>query len=150
VYNILALQEEEVLSLTRVAQVLWLTLVSVYWLQSRRPMRDTRRAFMMDAATLMLSLLPLSPALQPHHGVVMLIPAMVLVGVASDARSPLPLRSASAAIVLACYIELQFGPSLALRGLGMMCTLLLFMSGLILIRSHENDVPSSPQIPKQS
>jgi hypothetical protein len=151
VYNILALQEEEVLGLTRMTQVLWFALVSVYWWQSwRRPMRDTRRALMMDAATLMLSLLPFSPALQPHHGVVMLIPAMVLVCVASDARRPRPLRSASAAIVFACYFELQFGPSLALRGLGMMCTLLLFMSGLILIRSHGDGVPCSQQIPKLS
>jgi hypothetical protein len=148
VYNILALQEEEVLGLTRMTQVLWLALVSVYWWQSwRRPMRDTRRALMMDAATLMLSLLPFSPALQPHHGVVMLIPAMVLICVASDARRPSPLRSASAAIVLACYFELQFGPSLALRGLGMMCTLLLFMSGLILIRSHGDGVPALNRCP---
>lgn len=140
VYNILTLQQGEVLGLTRVAQVLWLTLVGIYWWQSRRPMRDTRRALMLDAGTLMLSLLPFSPALQPHHGVVMLVPAMVLVGVATDARRPRSLRSVSSVIVLACYIELQFGPSLALRGLGMMCTLLLFMSGLILIRSHEDGI----------
>ena len=95
---------------------------------------------MLDAGTLILLLLPFSPALQPHHGVVMLIPAMILVGVASDARKPRSLRSVSSVIVLACYIELQFGPSLALRGLGMMCTLLLFMSGLILIRSHEDGI----------
>ncbi|WP_447982984.1 glycosyltransferase family 87 protein [Nitrospira sp. Nam74] len=151
VYNILVLQQEEVLSVTRTAQVLWLALLSFYWWQSwRRPMRDTRRALTMDAATLMLSLLPFSPALQPHHGVVMLIPAMLLVGVASDATRPRALRSVSAAILLVCYFELQYGPSLALRGLGMMCTLLLFMSGLILIRSHGDGGPSYPQTAKQS
>jgi hypothetical protein len=138
IYNVLNLSQEQVLALTRGTQVLWALLVVVYfWVSVKRShVAEDSRTLLLDAGALTLFVLPFSPALQPHHGVVMLISAMALIGVASDPCQSTALRWSAACIVLTCYIELQFGPSLMLRGVGMMATTLLFMAGLILVRAR--------------
>lgn len=139
IFNVLNLGPAEVLTVTRIVQGTWLVLVLLYfWNRLRRSdEHDRDRATFLDAGALTLSVLPLSPALQPHHGVVMLMPAMALIGVAWDAGRSAPLRWSAGVIVLACYVELEFGPALALRGVGMMATIVLFMAGLILITAGD-------------
>jgi hypothetical protein len=96
----------------------------------------------MDAGVLTLLVLPFSPALQPHHGVVMLTPALLLVSLTFDAAVPPALRWTSATILLAGYVELQFGPSLAIRGVGMTFCIVLYMSALILVRATRSHGPA--------
>jgi len=136
-HNVMDLGEDQVFGLTRWGQAVWLLFVAVYFLSALRTSSDLHRGktLMMDAGALTLLILPFSPALQPHHGVVMLIPALLLVSMSFDAAVPPALRRTSAAILLAGYIELQFGPSLAIRGLGMMICIVLYMSALILLRT---------------
>lgn len=136
-HNVMNLGEDEVFGLTRWGQGIWLLLVAFYFLSTLRKPSDLHhgKTLMMDAGALTLLILPFSPALQPHHGVVMLIPAVMLVSMSFDSTVPPALRWTSAAILLAGYVELQFGPSLAIRGLGMMICIVLYMSALILIRT---------------
>ncbi len=137
-HNVMNLGEEQVFGLTRWGQGIWLLLVAFYFfVAAREPSSDLHpeKTLMLDAGALTLLILPFSPALQPHHGVVMLIPALMLVSMSFDSTVSPALRWTSAAILLAGYVELQFGPSLAIRGLGMMICIVLYMSALILIRT---------------
>ncbi len=136
-HNVMNLGEEQVFGLTRWGQGVWFLLVAFYFLSTLRKSSELHhgQTLMMDAGALTLLVLPFSPALQPHHGVVMLIPALMLVSMSFDPTAPSALRWTSAAILLAGYVELQFGPSLAIRGLGMMICIVLYMSALILIRT---------------
>lgn len=135
--NVMNISEERVLFITQVAQLLWLILVAFYfWCSRRRPYPiQAGTGMMMDAGALTLLMLPLSPVLQPHHGVVMLIPAILLVAVILDPKQPQSLRWSTLAIALTCGLTTQFGPCCSLPGLGMMISVVLFMSALLLIRT---------------
>lgn len=147
-HNVMNLGEEQVFGLTRWGQGIWILFVAAYFLSTLRTSSDLHhgKTLMMDAGALTLLILPFSPALQPHHGVVMLIPALMLVSISFDHTVSSALRWTSAAILLAGYVELQFGPSLAIRGLGMMICIILYMSALILLRTT---LPHSP-VPAES
>jgi hypothetical protein len=147
IFNILMLQEDQIFTITRWGQAVWVMLLGLYVLVQRRyrATMSAGRALMMDAGVLTLVMLPFSPALQPHHGVVMLIPAILLVSQSFDVAAPKGVRWSSAMMLLACYVELQFGPSLALRGLGMMLCIVVLMSALIFLRtlpSHHEVKPA--------
>ena len=134
--NVMNISEDRVLFITQVAQYLWLILVAFYfWSSCQKPLRDhTGPALIMDAGVLMLLTLPLSPALQPHHGVVLLVPAILLVAVVLDHKQPLFLRWSTLTLALTGGLTTQFGPCCSIRGMGMIISVVLFMSALILIR----------------
>jgi hypothetical protein len=133
-FNIADLPHETVWAMTRTLQFIWVTVVMLYFLRARRCSANvplgTRH--MIDAGVLCLLVLPLSPVVQPHHGVVMLIPAMVLIRVVFDVSVAPAFRTSAAAILCACYVQLQFGPKLQLRGIGMMTCVMVLMAGLVL------------------
>jgi hypothetical protein len=134
--NIINISEERVLFVTQVAQFLWLILVAFYfWFSRRRPFPiHVGPGMMMDAGVLTLLTLPFSPVLQPHHGVMMLIPAILLVAVVLDPKQSPSLRWPTLAVALTCGLTTQFGPSGSIRGLGMIISIVLFMCGLIMVR----------------
>ena len=144
IHNVMNLGEEQVFAITRWTQGLWLMLVAAYFaFHFRKPATlPNGTTLLMDAGVLTLLVLPFSPALQPHHGVVMLIPALLLVSLVFDAAVPPALRWTSATILLAGYVELQFGPSLAIRGVGMTFCIVLYMSALLLIRTTLSHRPA--------
>ncbi|HJT22925.1 MAG TPA: glycosyltransferase family 87 protein [Nitrospira sp.] len=133
-YNIADLSYETVWAVTRTFQSVWVAAVMMYFIRARHCSANvplgTRQ--MIDAGVLSLLVLPLSPVVQPHHGVVMFIPAMVLIRVLFDASVAPAFRTSAGAILSACYVELQFGPRIQLRGIGMMTCVMILMSGLIL------------------
>ena len=135
-YNLMTLREQEVFAITRVVHVLWLSVIGFYFWRSARtsiqPAAGTR--LLMDAGVLTVAMLPVSPALQGPHAVVMLIPASLLVAVSVDSTRPPWQRWSSLSILGACAFEMQFGPKGDLRALGMHLVTLLFMSGLIFLR----------------
>ena len=135
--NVMSLSEETVKVITQVAQFLWLISVAFYFLSAyRRPFRmNPGAAIFMDVGVLTLLTLPLSPTLQPHHGVVMLIPAILLVSVVVDSKQLMSIRWSSLALTLFCGLTAQFGPSGSIRGVGMLLCNGLFMCGLILLRA---------------
>ena len=135
--NVMNLTEERVQLITQGIQFLWLILVASYfWSSYRRPSRmNPGPAMIMDAGVLTVLTLPLSPALQPHHGVVMLIPAILLVAVVVDSKQPVSMRWSSLALSLTCGLTAQFGPSGSIRGVGMLLCIGLFLCGLIFLRA---------------
>jgi len=136
VYNVLSLQEGAILPIVRCLQVAWLLFVGLYWWVSRRTENwsDSGTILLMDAGVLTLALLPLSPVLQSHHGVVLLLPAILLVSVVLDAEQARTIRLGALFFLLSGIVELQFGPFGPLRGLGMQMTMNLYMSALIFLR----------------
>lgn len=146
-YNVADLPLDVVSALTHAIQFVWVLIVSLYFVVTRHrsPNVPLGTRLMIDAGVLSLLVLPLSPVVQPHHGVVMLIPAMVLIRVIFDASVAPPLRSSLAAILCACYVELQFGPALQLRGIGMMTCVTILMSGLILASAALGRLPATGQ-----
>ena len=134
--NVMNLTESSVLFITQAAQFLWLMLVAFYFWVSRRelPRDQAGVGLIMDAGALTMLMLPLSPVLQPHHGVILLIPAIVLAAVALDSNQLSSLRRTILAIALTCGLATQFGPAGSFRGFGMMISVVLFLCALILIR----------------
>jgi len=139
VYNLMNLRHEEVFAITRAIQFLWLCFVAYYFWRSARNRSQTPSGtvLMMDAGVLTLAVLPVSPVLQPHHGVVMLIPAILLVTMSIDSTRSASLRWSSLAVLLACAFESQFGPANALRGVSMLLVIALYMGALYLLRMSE-------------
>lgn len=135
--NLADLSEETVFIASRFLQLIWLLCVAFYFIQIvRKPesMRELSRDFIADVSVLSLMVLPLSPQLQPHHGVVMLIPAVLVVKLIFDESQPKSLRKVLLPVPLLCFLILKFGPSGALRGIGMMITILLFFIAMIVIK----------------
>lgn len=147
IYNLMSLGEKEVFAITRLVQLGWLVLVAYYfWSRARDPIEaPAGTTLMMDAGVLTLAVLPLSPALQAPHGVVMLIPASLLVALSLDSTRPPGHRWCSLAILAVCWFEMQFGPKGDLRTLSMNLVIIFFMCGLIFLRmSRYSSVHAAP------
>lgn len=148
VFNMANLAEGEIQLITRGIQVLWLVFAALYfWRSPSQAVKEgTGKELLMDAAALMLVPLPLAPVLQPHHGVVLLIPALILVWTIIDVEQRPVVRLGSAVLLLSAGIELQFGPSGPLRGLGMLLTMIVFMGGLLVLKSAGVSQRSDPRL----
>ncbi len=107
-----------VIAATRALQFAWLALVAgMLW---RWPLDDVAAG-----ALLVLAPLPLGPVLQPHHAAVMLLPVLVLLGIAADDAAARARRIACAAMLVACFVLTQSGPGGTWRGVGILLTTLL-------------------------
>ncbi len=109
----------QVIAATRALQLAWLALIA--WMLWRHALDDWSAG-----ALLVLAPLPLAPILQPHHAAVMLLPALVLLGVAADAASARGKRIACAVVLVACFILTQTGPAGTWRGVA------ILLAGLVL------------------
>jgi hypothetical protein len=115
----------------------WLGMVTLYFVQSRRLRAHDRlgRLALCDLAVLALAPLPLSPTFQAHHAVVVLVPTMLLVQVASDGAQTFRRRWLAAGLLAASFSAVHLVPSWPYRGGAIMLALLIYLIGLIAL-SH--------------
>jgi hypothetical protein len=115
----------------------WGLLVAGYFVGALRSGSDKKReklARVLDISVLLFCAFPASSFLQPHHLVVLVVPAICLVHVAFDAEfKPCSRITAGLTVGLGCYLT-YFGPSYPLRGLGVMTTLVVYLIGIWLTR----------------
>ena len=145
--NLASLPVSSVHALTRAVQLVWLGGVAGYlvW-ERRRPCSlaaGTRE--LINAGLLLLAMLLLSPLLQPHHGVVLLVPAVVLAHVALDRGQPGWLRGSVAALLAASAPGLDLAPSGLAKGVMINASIVAFSLGVVLVRVAAGD-QSSPGI----
>lgn len=140
-------------------QAIWFAAVLAYFAMVRHAYCASPLGIAVDSAVLVLAVLPLSPQLQPHHGVVLLLPAMLLarrvicpdhvdrtVATAQRASmchlSPWPTAAVSAALLAAMYVVLELGPAGLLRGLGVQLTILIAF-GATFVVGRSNSQPAT-------
>ncbi len=119
----------------------WICLVAVYcFLALRadgwRPARYQRSALLLDVSVALLFLLPASPTLQPHHLVVLLLPATCFARVVFSPQSSTSSKILASAILLG-GILLTEAAHYPLRGIGVFLTLVLYLAGLMVFRRQE-------------
>lgn len=112
-----------VIAITRAVQLAWLGLV--VW----RIWRGALSAAA-EAALLVLLPLPFAPLLQPHHLVVFLLPALVLLAEAIGRDVPMRRRIAAALAAIGAGVLMQTGPAGGGRALATMLTTVLLAAAM--------------------
>ena len=134
--NQLDLNMNSVALIVRLVQLGWLLAVALYFVVVSPLQTQTRRgrlAFALDCSVILLLPLPLSPFLQPHHLVVLVLPAVVLAGVASDSNASRRSRALAIFTVAtsACLTRFADYPC---PGIGAMLTVAIYFVGICIIR----------------
>ena len=120
----------------RVVCVAWGLLVAGYFVGALRAGTDEARETGVGSRHVGPSVLRISRqrALQPHHLVVLVVPAICLIHVALDATFPTRTRiMAGLTVGLGCCLT-ELGPRDRLRGVGVMATLAVYLIGIWLMR----------------
>jgi hypothetical protein len=128
---------DRVAMVVRVLGATWALMVAGYFLTSQllKPARViSRLAFVLDISVLLFCLLPASPILEPHHLVVMIVPAIALVCIVFDASFPTRFRLVAGLTVAMGAGLTEFSPRGPLRGVGVMLTLLVYLIGVWILR----------------
>jgi hypothetical protein len=118
---------------TRALQLAWLVAVGAHlWVRGRRPATlDGGCADLVDYSLLLTTMLVLSPLLEPHHGAVLLAPAVVLADACLDDLRSRPERWLSGVALAVCAIAMRTLPSGLPKALGVQASLLMYSSLLI-------------------
>jgi hypothetical protein len=130
--------DESVILIARSVQAIWIVLIGAYFLLSWRGNHAARTRMAADAGVLVLLPLLLSTLVQPHHGAVMLLPAAVMAIVAADPGSPKSLRISLAGLLFASLILPKVAPKGDLRGIALICTALILLAGMALVRAKSD------------
>ena len=118
----------------------WGLLVAGYFVSAFRAGSDQKRkklAAVLDISVLLFCAFPASSFLQPHHLMVLVVPAVCLVHVALDRGFPAISRIVAGSTVGLGFCLTHFGPhgpNGALRGVGVMSTLVAYLIGVWLTR----------------
>ena len=136
-----------VVMVVRSVCVAWALMVAGYFLTTRpvKPHQNVSRlAFVLDISVLLFCPFPASSFLEPHHLVVMVVPAIALIYIMCDARFLARYRAIAGLTVGmgACLTEL--GPHYPLRGVGVMLTLLVYLIGIWILRYFAFNQPCEP------
>ncbi len=121
----------------------WVGLLGLYVLVGRKPRTAGRPVTPSDAVVLMLAPLPFSPILQPPHGAVMLLGAMILVGAALDPRHSPRLRLTVAIAAATGFFLGKLAPDWSLRGAVLFASFVAQVIGLTLLRMAADRAPAS-------
>ena len=122
----------------RLVQLAWLFLVALYFLRFRATQTQAgreRRAFALDCSVILLLPLPLSPFLQPHQGVVVLLPAVVLATAAFDEHISHRSRLAAFFALVANECLAEFVPH-PWRGIMIMLTVAIYFAAVWINRNE--------------
>lgn len=130
--------DEIVILVTRSIQGIWIILIAAYFLFSWRGKNDARTSIAADSGVLVIVPLLLSPAIQPHHGAVMLLPASMMAIIAAEPDNPKWLRFTLAGILLASFTVVRFGPRGDLRGVALISAAILMLAGMALVRASSD------------
>jgi len=122
---------------TRCLQAAWVAAVVGVLLRSRG---STDQWIMLrDASLLLLLPLPLAGQLQPHHAVVLLpAAAMLLQSIVEAAQGRA--RLALSAVVAASFVVMEYGPGRPWRGAAMNAVFVLYLAGLALVKGANKSV----------
>jgi len=120
---------ETALWLSRFLQALWV--IGVVVALSVRRSHQCDLGFATDVALLLLLPLPLSGQLQPHHAIVLLTSAVLLVSVAADRDALTSLRVLATIAVLGAFLLMELGPPRPWRGIALHAAIVLHVLGLI-------------------
>lgn len=117
-----------------------------FWLNRRLNSSNKQTAFLLDVSVLLIWLLPGSTTLQPHHLVVLFLPAICLLHIAFDTARSSRMRLVGGLTVVLGFCFTEFGPSYPLRGIGVMLTLLTYLAGIWMVRHHLSSEPEELEI----
>ena len=123
-------------ALATLLQLGWGVAVVAYFLRShalRRRGLAAAELNLADIAALLLLPLPLSPAFQAPHGVVVLVPAMILVACSFDPMRSLRLRLSAFAFGFAIFAVVKLVPDWPARGAAIMLAFFVALCGLMLV-----------------
>jgi hypothetical protein len=145
--NIFNCSPDTVALVVRFVCATWALMVAGYflttqWLKPAKVM--TPLAFLLDISVLLFCPLPASPILEPHHLVVMVVPAIALISIAFDANFPARFRFIAGLTVALGACLTEFGPAHPLRGIGVMLTLLFYLIGIWILRYFAFRQPGEP------
>ena len=135
--NILDWSTDRIAVVVRFLGATWALMVAGYFFTTQllRPGRvTTRLAFALDISVLLFCPLPASPILEPHHLVVMVVPAIALICMVFDPSFHARFRLVAGLTVVMGACLTEFGPRGPLRGVGVMLTLLVYLIGLWFLR----------------
>jgi hypothetical protein len=137
VTNLFDLEARTVLMIARGLQLAWLLCIISYfvWEWKEPRYRSDYPSDLINVGILGVAVLILGPELQPHHGVAVLIPSMILAAVLFDSRQPTQLRWGAAVILSVGYIGLKLSQGKMYKGLGMNLCLVLFCLALLIVRA---------------
>lgn len=115
-----------------------------------RPDKNQPLPFLWHVSVLLFCLLPVSSVLEPHHLVVLLLPAVCLIHVMFADEFPKRIRALAGLTVAlgACLTELS--PRYPLRGVGVQATLLAYLAGIWIIHRGQCRSPLHPLAPGRS
>jgi len=121
----------------------WFGLVAAYFATcSRVQVRPAHRnlVLMLDISVLLLCAFPASPFLQPHHLVVLLVPAVCLLSVVFDEVPPARARFCAGLTVGLGLCLTEYGPHYPLRGVGVLLTIATYFAGIWGVRYALNSL----------
>jgi hypothetical protein len=125
----------------------WGLLVACYFADASRIGTDKKRenlTLALDISVLLFCAFPASALLQPHHLVVLVVPAICLIHVAFDGGFSTQTRIVAGLTVGLGYCLTHFGPRYPLRGVGVMATLAVYLLGIWLTRRACRPVAAVP------
>jgi hypothetical protein len=149
------LRPERVFLLTRCLQLAVLFGVAGYlvWVRRRPCAAGEGTRLLLEVGMSLLAMLLLSPLLQTHHAVLLVIPATVMVDVALDARERPWLRAFAASTVGGCALLQQLAPSGADKGIALCASSLAFIAAAAVLRDAMCERPAgakAPGVPRYS
>jgi len=125
----------------------WTLLVAGYFLSTQllKPGQVIARlAFVLDISVLLFCPFPASPILEPHHLVVMVVPAIALICITFDTNFSARFRFIAGLTVAIGACLTEFGPHYPLRGVGVMLALLVYLIGIWTLRYFAFGQPCEP------
>jgi hypothetical protein len=120
-------------ALSRILELGWLVFVMA-WIARHRPRGPSALPAsrgLQETGALLMAALFASPLLQPHQGVVLLVPAFLLVAATADPALPTRRRAALALALLACGLGPVLAPSALSRAAVMLVTLIALSLALL-------------------
>lgn len=125
----------------------WLAGVGAYFLiRVWRPVIRTADLVLADTAVLLMAPLPISPLLQPHQCVVLVVPSVLFAWQALRPDTGGGTRLFFAGILLVGLLAHEIGPGGPLRGLGIGLHFLLTLTGLCFHAGWETPASAAPKI----
>jgi hypothetical protein len=127
-HSLLAGSPHAALWLTRALQAGWLIAVVAWLARAGRGDGEFENGPVEVARTgvLLLAMLFVSPLLEPHHGVLLLLPALLALHVVFDGGRPWRLRRGLTAVVSVSFLATLLAPSGLGKGLAVNASLLLY------------------------
>ena len=137
--NLLNCSLESITWVVRIICLGWALLVLGYFAHTSvlglsPTVKHKRLALALDSSVILLCLLPASSTLQPHHLVVLLLPAIVLTLVLFDKDFPARARAVAGLTVGMGACLTEFSPHYPLRGVGVLLTLSVYLAGIWIVR----------------